>query len=102
MITFIKKLFGLEKPAVAEAKTEAPYKVEVAPMVDTADIAIAQLPTPVAEIVPVGFADIPVTVAPTEAPAKPKATVKKQQPKKKPAAVKAPAKPRTSRAPTAK
>ena len=84
MITFIKKLFGLEKPAVAEAKTEAPYKVET-PFEDTSDIALAQRSAPVAE-----------------APAAPKATVKKQQPKKKPAAVKAPAKPRTSRAPTAK
>lgn len=87
MITFIKKLFGLEKPAVAEAKTEAPYKVET--------------PVPEAvvvkndEILPVSFSEIPVTVA-TEA------TVKKQQPKKKPAAVKAPTKPRTPRKPPAK
>jgi hypothetical protein len=94
MITFIKKLFGLEKPAVAEAKTEAPYKVETpapeAVVVKNAEI----LPVTVAEI-PVTVAEIPVTVAP-------KATVKKQQPKKKPVAVKAPAKPRTPRQPTAK
>lgn len=94
MITFIKKLFGLEKPAVAEAKTEAPYKVEI-PAPEAVVVKNA-------EILPVSFSEIPVSVAPTEAPAKPKATVKKQQPKKKPAAVKAPAKPRTSQAPTAK
>jgi len=94
MITFIKKLFGLEKPVVVEAKAEVPYKVE------------APAPAPeavvVAEIVPVSFADIPVTIAPTKVPAEPKATVKKQRPEKKPAAVKTPSKPRAPRKPVAK
>ncbi len=45
MFGFIKKLFGTAPKAET---TEAPYKVE-APVVDLADIAIAQKPAPVAE-----------------------------------------------------
>ena len=98
MITFFKKLFGLDKPTAAEAKTEAPYKVEtpltvgsegVAPTIRSKAVAVEN-----AEILPVSFPDIPVMVAPTKAPEKSKATVKKQQSEKKPAAVKAPTKTR--------
>jgi hypothetical protein len=46
MIEFIKKLFG-SKPAEVTQPEAVPYKVEA--LVDTADIAIAQLPTPIAE-----------------------------------------------------
>ncbi len=69
MFGFIKKLFGTAPKAET---TEAPYKVE-APVVDLADIAIAQRPAPVAE-------------APKEAP---KAEVKKE-PAKKPRKPRAP------------
>ena len=100
MITFIKKLFGLNTPAVAEAKTEVPYKVETpAPKAVVVENA---------EVVPVGHADILVTIAKPNAPAKPKATVKKQQFEKKtvvakpPTAAKTPPKPRAPRKPAAK
>jgi hypothetical protein len=69
MFGFIKKLFGTAPKAET---TEAPYKVE-APVVDLADIAIAQKPAPVAE-------------APKEAP---KAEAKKE-PAKKPRKPRAP------------
>ncbi len=69
MFGFIKKLFGTAPKAET---TEAPYKVE-APVVDLADIAIAQRPAPVAE-------------APKEAP---KAEAKKE-PAKKPRKPRAP------------
>ena len=97
MITFIKKLFGLNTPAVAEAKTEVPYKVETpAPKAVVVENA---------EVVPVGHADILVTIAKPKAPAK--ATVKKQQFEKKtvvakpPTAAKTPPKPRAPRKPAA-
>jgi hypothetical protein len=95
MLGFIKKIFG-GKPA--EVTAEAPYKVDVP--VDTADIAIAQLATPVAEKA------VEVVVKPV-APAK-KPAPKKQQFAKKPAAQKtaAPkpttAKPKTQPKPKAK
>jgi len=76
MITFIKKLFGLEKPSV----TEAPYKVEtptsvVTPLtVGSEGVAPAVKPKAVVventEIIPVSFSDIPVMVATTKTPAK--------------------------------
>ena len=78
MLGLLKKMFGA-KPV--ETTTEVPYKVEAA--VDTADIAIAQLPIPAAEV-----------KAEPEAPAK-KAPVKKV-PAKKTAAPKVPRKPKTS------
>jgi hypothetical protein len=77
MFGFIKKLFG---PAPkAETTAEVPYKVE-APVVDTADIALAQLPAG-------GAAVVEATKA--EAPAKPKAEAKKE-PAKKPRKPRAP------------
>ncbi len=82
MLGLIKKLFG-GKPA--EATAEAPYKVE-APVVDLADIAIAQRPAPVAEA--------PAPVAETPAP-------KKKAPAKKPAAPKKEAAPKRGRKPKA-
>jgi hypothetical protein len=82
MINFFKNLFG-SKPA--ETVAEVPYKVET-PVVDTADIALAQLPDGGAAI-----AD-QATQAVVESIAKPAA--------KKPAAKKpASKKPRRPRAP---
>ncbi len=50
MFGFIKKLFGFgTTETVAPTVSEAPYKVEVQPVVDLADIAIAQRPAPVAK-----------------------------------------------------
>jgi small subunit ribosomal protein S2 len=93
MIGLLKKLFGA-KPA--EQTAEAPYKAEAAP-VDTADIAIAQLPEPAVAVVVVAEAVVPAAVV-EQAPAK-KPAPKKQQTAKKPAATKtatpkAPAKPK--------
>jgi len=70
MFDFLKKLFGIAPKA--ETPAEAPYKVE-APVVDLADIAIAQKPAPVVE-------------APKE---EPKAEAKKE-PAKKPRKPRAP------------
>jgi hypothetical protein len=68
MFGFIKNLFGTAPKAET---TEVPYKVD-APMVDTADIALAQMPAGAAAVV--------------EAPAKPKAVAPKAvAQKKKPA-----------------
>ena len=78
MFGFIKKLFG---PAPkAETTAEAPYKVEAPVVQDTADIAIAQMPAPVAEA--------------------PKAEAPKAEAKKEPA--KKPRKPRAPKAGGAK
>ena len=77
MFGFIKNLFGTAPKAET---TEVPYKVET-PVVDHADIAVAQRPAPVAE-------------APkAEAP---KAEAPKAEAPKAPAKAKAPAKPKTS------
>jgi hypothetical protein len=84
MIDFIKRLFGFSaKPVEAvPANPSAPYKVEA--VVDTADIAIAQLPTLVA--VPA----VVESIAPAKkAPAK-KTTTKKAPAAKKPRAKKTP------------
>lgn len=88
MINFFKKMLGLPTEAEKEAaKTvDAPYKVEPpapAPVVDTADIAIAQLPVQVAE-----------TTAPK------KKAPKKQGPSKKQTSGK-PRKPRAPKQPKA-
>jgi len=79
MLHHIKKLFGFTPKA--EAQPEVPYKVEA--VVDTADVAIAQLPAPVAEVAPA-----PVVEA-KPAPAK-KAPAKKAPAVKKPRAPKTP------------
>ena len=103
MFKAIKEFFT-GKPA--EVVAEVPYKVEAtpAPVVDTADIAIAQLPNPSAVVV------VPEAVAPAavveQAPAK-KPAPKKPQAVKKPAAPKtatpkAPPKPKAPAKPTAK
>ncbi len=76
MLGLLKKLFG-GKPA--EATAEAPYKVE-APVVDLADIAIAQSPAPVAET--------PAPVAETKPALKKKPAPKKAQAPKTPGAPK--------------
>ena len=76
MLGFIKSLFG-SKPA--EPVVEVPYKVEA--VVDTADVAIAQLPVPVAEVAPA-----PVVEA--------KSTPAKKAPAKKAPASKKPRRPR--------
>ncbi len=71
MFGFIKKLFGTAPKAET---TEAPYKVE-APVVDLADIAIAQRPAPVAET-PAPVAEAPKAEAkkePAKKPRKPRA-----------------------------
>jgi hypothetical protein len=85
MIDFIKRLFGFSaKPVEAvPANPSAPYKVEA--VVDTADIAIAQLPTPVAEKAP-AKPKAPARTAAARGPAAPKA--------KAPAKPKAPRKPK--------
>jgi hypothetical protein len=85
MLSFIKKIFG-SKPA--ETVAEVPYKVEA--VIDTADIAIAQLPTPVAEQ---AVEAVVKSVAPVKKPAP-----KKQQFAKKPAAPKT-AQPKTQTKP---
>ncbi len=72
MFGFIKKLFGTAPKA--ETTAEAPYKVE-APVVDLADIAIAQKPAPVAET-PAPVAEAPKAEAkkePAKKPRKPRA-----------------------------
>ena len=73
MFNAIKEFF-LGKPVQAPKVEEVPYKVEVAPVVqDYADIAIAQMPAPVA-----------VKATPAAAPKK-AAAVKKPAAPKKPA-----------------
>ena len=72
------KEFFTGKPA--EVVAEVPYKVEA--VVDTADIAIAQLPTPVAE-------QATQAVVESIAPAKKKPAAKKPKAPRKPKAPKA-------------
>jgi hypothetical protein len=81
MLGLIKKLFG-SKPVESVA---VPYKVETPP-VDTADIAIAQLPDPSAAAVSAENKAVAVAKA-KQAPAK-------KAPIKKAAAPKAPRKPK--------
>jgi hypothetical protein len=82
MFNKIKEFFTV-KPAKTVA--EVPYKVEA--IVDTADIAIAQLPTPVAEQAVQAVVE---SIAPAQkAPAK-KTTTKKAPAAKKPRAKKTP------------
>jgi len=72
MFGFIKKLFGTAPKAET---TEAPYKVE-APVVDLADIAIAQLPAGGAAVVEAPKAEAPKAEAkkePAKKPRKPRA-----------------------------
>lgn len=83
MFGFIKNLFGTAPKAET---TEVPYKVET-PVVDHADIAVAQRPAPVAEA-----PKVEAPKSPTKAPAKAKAPAK---PKTSPA----PKKPRAPRKP---
>jgi hypothetical protein len=82
MFGFIKNLFGTAPKAET---TEVPYKVD-APVVDTADIALAQMPPGGAAIIEAPKAEAPKAEAP-KAPAKAKAKAK------------APAKTKTSPAP---
>lgn len=91
MIDFFKKMFGLPTDAekAAAKQSEAPYKVEPPKFEDTADIAIAQRPTPVAEKA------TEAVVASIE-PAKKKAPKKQGAPKKQTSG-----KPRKSKAPKA-
>jgi len=81
MLGLIKKLFG-SKPVES---VEVPYKVETPP-VDTADIAIAQLPNPSAAEVTAENKAVAV--------AKAKRASAKKAPIKKAAAPKAPRKPK--------
>ena len=88
MFGFIKNLFGTAPKAET---TEVPYKVET-PVVDHADIAVAQRPAPVAEAPKVEAPKVEAPNSPTKAPAKAKAPAK---PKTSPA----PKKPRAPRKP---
>jgi hypothetical protein len=84
MINFFKNLFG-SKPV--ETVTEVPYKVDT-PVVDTADIALAQLPAGGAAIADQATQAVVESIAPAKkAPAK-RAPAKKA-PVKKPRAPKA-------------
>ena len=87
MLGLLKKMFGA-KPV--EATTEVPYKVEK-PVIDTADIAIAQMQTSTQEVA--GQAMIESVVSVKKAPVK-KAPVKKA-PVKKPATTSKPRKTKT-------
>jgi hypothetical protein len=115
MFTFIKQLFGFDKPTMKEAGVQleqAPYKlpeppattpiplvVEKSAFEDYADIALAQRPDPVATVTEVK--EEPVKKA--RKPRAPKAVaekpvVKKAAPVKKAAAIKAaPKKPRSKK-----
>jgi hypothetical protein len=80
------KEFFTGKPA--ETVAEVPYKVEVAnapfsTIIDTADIAIAQLPNPVA------VQAVVESIAPAKAPTAKKTSAKKTPAAKKPRAPKA-------------
>ena len=83
MLGLLKKMFGV-KPAES---VEVPYKVETPP-VDTADIAIAQLPDPSAAAVSAENKAVAVAKA-KRAPAK-KAPIKKTAVPKAPRKPKAP------------
>jgi hypothetical protein len=93
MIGLLKKLFGV-KPA--EQTADAPYKVEAAPVVDTADIALAQMPNGAAAIV-----EAPKAEAPKAEPKKKAAPAKKAAPKKPATAKKPPAPKKPKAKPTA-
>ena len=60
MFGLLKKIFG-SKPA--EAVAEVPYKVEAAPVVDTADIALAQMPAGASAVVEAPKAEVPAKKA---------------------------------------
>ena len=83
MFGFIKNLFGTAPKAET---TEVPYKVET-PMVDTADIALAQMPPGGAAVVEAPKAEAPkaeVTAkpkAPAKTPAKPKTLPASKKPR---------------------
>ena len=82
MFGFIKNLFGTAPKAET---TEVPYKVET-PVVDHADIAVAQRPAPVAEApkveAPKVEAPAPAkTSAKTKTPAKPKTSPASKKPR---------------------
>ena len=107
MFKKIAEFFTGKKPEVAPVAESAPYKVPepaaTTPIVDTADIAIAQLPDPGAVVV-VPEAVVPAGVV-EQAPAA--ATPKKPRAPAKPKAVKAvvakaPAAPKKPRTPKAK
>ena len=107
MFKKIAEFFTGKKPEVAPVAESAPYKVPepaaTTPIVDTADIAIAQLPDPGAVVV-VPEAVVSAAVV-EQAPAA--ATPKKPRAPAKPKAVKAvvakpPAAPKKPRAPKAK
>lgn len=88
-----------DKKIVAEAITEAPYKVDVAPVVQSATVetVVEKAPEPVVE-----KPAEPIAVAPVKAkrPAKPKAAKTPAKPKTEKTPAKAPAKPRAKKAPT--
>ncbi len=88
MLGLIKKLFGAKDAAPAPVEAAA-APVEAAPaiIVDTADIAIAQLPDPRASV-----AEVAPAVEAKKAPAK-KSAPKKPPTAKKPATAKPKAKP---------
>ena len=88
MLGLIKKLFG-SKPAEPVA---VPYKVETPP-VDTADIAIAQLPDPIAAVIEPTAAEVSAENK-AVAVAKAKRAPAKKAPVKKAVAPKAPRKPK--------
>jgi hypothetical protein len=88
MFGFIKNLFGTAPKAET---TEVPYKVD-APMVDTADIALAQMPPGGAAVVEAPKAEAPKAEAPKAEAPKAEVTAKP----KAPAKTKTPAKPKTS------
>jgi hypothetical protein len=87
MFGFIKNLFGTAPKAET---AEVPYKVE-APVVDTADIALAQKPDGGAAVVEATQAMVE-SVAPKAEPAKKKPAPKKAPATKKPRAPKKPKK----------
>ena len=101
MIKFLKNLFGMDKPSESNPSnhpldgatrkaTEVPYKIETPP-VDTADIAIAQLPDPSTAQV---SAENKAVVKAKRAPAKPRAPAKSKSTAPKATTPKAPRKPR--------
>ena len=78
MFGFIKNLFGTAPKAET---TEVPYKVET-PMVDTADIALAQMPPGGAAVVEAPKAEVTAKPkAPAKTPAKPKTSPASKKPR---------------------
>jgi hypothetical protein len=86
MLNHIKKLFGITPKEAPVA--EVPYKVET-PVVDTADIALAQLPPGGAAIADRATQAVVESMAPAKKPAAKKTTAKKAPPAKKPRTPKA-------------